>query len=77
MQYADIDVDDPVQTQGLINFFANSVYVYDDKLVVSYNYKDGDKCITFEEIKEMLDKKKNSDNHMGYQSSSLDMPGDP
>ena len=77
VQYADIDVDDPEQRQGLITFFLNSVFVYDDKLVVSLNYKDGDKCIKFDETKEMLDKKKNSDNHTDYQSSSLDTSGDP
>ena len=44
--------------QGIINFFVNSVYVYNDKLVISFYCKDGDKCITFDEIKEILGKRK-------------------
>ena len=56
-QYADIDIDDPEQKQGLINFFVNSVYVYDDKMVVSFNYKDGDNCLIFDEIKAILSKR--------------------
>jgi len=76
-QYADIDVDDIEQRQGLINFFVNSVYVYDDKLVVSFNYTDGDACLAFDEINDVIDKKTNPDNHKGFRGSSLNSDGGP
>ena len=34
-----------------INIFVNSVYLYDDKLVITFNYKDGTKTVNFEKIK--------------------------
>ena len=36
----------------------------------------GDICLTFDEIREMLDKKTNSDNHTDYRSSFLDVNGE-
>ena len=76
-QYADIDLDNMERKQGLINFFLNSVYVYDDKMVISFNYKDGDNCLTFDEVTDILAKKQNSDNHEDYRSSPLDDNGEP
>ena len=34
----------------LINSFLNSVYLYDDKIIIDCNYKDGTETITLEEI---------------------------
>lgn len=34
----------------IIDVFVNSVYVYDDKLVLTYNYKDGTEAITLQDI---------------------------
>ena len=34
----------------IIDTFVNSVYVYDDKLVFTYNFKDGTETITLKEI---------------------------
>lgn len=34
----------------LIDSFINSVYLYDDRMVITFNYKDGSKTITLEEI---------------------------
>lgn len=34
----------------LVNSFLNSVYLYDDKIIIDCNYKDGTETITFEEI---------------------------
>ena len=76
-QYADIDVGDIEQRQGLINFFVNSVYVYDDKLVVSFNYEDGDTCLTFDEVQDIFNNRANPDNHGGYRGSSLKGNGGP
>ena len=34
----------------LINSFLNSVYLFDDKIIIDCNYTDGTETITFEEI---------------------------
>ena len=34
----------------LINTFVNAVYLYDEKVLIAFNYKDGTKTITFDEI---------------------------
>ena len=36
--------------ETLINTFVNAVYLYDEKVLITFNYKDGTKTITFDEI---------------------------
>ena len=36
--------------ETLINIFVNAVYLYDEKVLITFNYKDGTKTITFDEI---------------------------
>ena len=36
----------------LIDTFINAIYLYDDKIVITFNFKDGSKTITFAEIEE-------------------------
>ena len=59
----------------MIDVFVNSVYVYDDKMVIFFNYKDGEKLVDFESAKEKTNP--NPDNHKDYQSSSLSVIGGP
>ncbi len=35
----------------LINIFVNSVYLYDDKVIINFNYKDGSKAVRTDEVK--------------------------
>ena len=35
-----------------IDTFINAIYLYDDKMLITFNYKDGTKKITFSEIQE-------------------------
>ena len=37
----------------LIDTFINAIYLYDDKMLITFNYKDGTKKITFSEIQEV------------------------
>jgi Site-specific recombinases, DNA invertase Pin homologs len=76
-KFRGIDIEDTEAKQRLINLFINSIYVYDDKMVITFNYKDSDKAVTFDEIREMLDKKENPDNHNDCQGSPLKSVGDP
>lgn len=50
-----------------IDIFVNGVYVYDDKIVVIFNYKNGERCILFENMKNAL--KKENTHHNGECSS--------
>ena len=36
--------------ETLINTFVNAVYLYDEKVLITFNYKDGTKTVTFDEI---------------------------
>ena len=38
----------------IIDAFVNSVYVYDDRLLLTYNYKDGTQTLTLKEIEAAL-----------------------
>ena len=57
----------------LINIFVNAIYLYDDKLVITFNYKDGAKTVSFEKIKESTSSSDkinngapgNTDTHLG------------
>lgn len=50
-RFKDGDIDDVQYQRSVIDIFVNSVYVYDDKLVLMYNYKDGAKTVTLEDIR--------------------------
>lgn len=40
----------------LIDTFINAIFLYDDKMLITFNYKDGTKTITFGEAKEAAEK---------------------
>lgn len=44
------DIKDDAQRQRLIDRFVNAVYVFDDKLVLTFNYKDGTKTVPLEAV---------------------------
>lgn len=50
-RFRKLDVTIPEQRQLLIDTFVNAIYLYDDRLVVTFNYKDGSKTITIDDIK--------------------------
>ena len=46
----------------LIDTFINAIFLYDDKMVITFNYKDGTDTITFDDLKTALaDKNTGSD----------------
>ena len=75
-RFQNTDITDQIQKQKLIDVFINSVYVYEDNIIITFNYKDGEKSIDFSDI-EKIEKKKNSDNPNDYQSSPLKVIGGP
>ena len=49
-KFKDGDVDDPVYRQAIVDIFVNSIFLYDDKLVIGFNWKDGTKTVTLAEL---------------------------
>ena len=48
--YRTIDTSTKEGKQKLIDGFVNSIYLYDDRFVITFNYKSQAKTVTFEEI---------------------------
>jgi len=44
------DIDDPVYRKAIVDIFLNSVFLYDDKLVITFNWKDGAKTVKLAEL---------------------------
>ena len=55
----------------LIEVFLNAVYVFNDKIVISCNYKDGTKTVNFSEMESALTLRASAS------GSDLDCPGAP
>lgn len=53
-RYRKINVNDLESKKRLIDTFVNSIYLYDDKIVFAFNYKDGTKSISLTELEEEL-----------------------
>ena len=49
------------QRQALVDTFINSIYLYDDKVLIAFNYKEGTQTITFEEAAQAASKENGSD----------------
>jgi len=49
-KFKDGDVEDPTYRQAIVDIFINSVFLYDDELTVTYNWKDGTKNVTPAEL---------------------------
>ena len=47
MNFAAADLSDQSQKQKIMDIFVNSVYVYDDRVVIFFNYMDGERCVDF------------------------------
>ena len=50
------DADDPVYRQTLVDVFVNSVYVYDGKIVITYNYSGEHNKVTLEQVDEAVER---------------------
>ena len=53
-RYRKINVNDLESRKRLIDTFVNSIYLYDDKIVFAFNYKDGTKSVSLAELEEEL-----------------------
>ena len=51
-KFRKLDVRQQSHRKMLIDAFVNAIYLYDDKLVLTFNYKDGTRIITLDDVKE-------------------------
>ena len=49
------------QRQALVDTFINAIYLYDDKVLITFNYKEGTQTVTFGEATEAASKGNGSD----------------
>jgi len=49
-RFKDGDVDDPEYRNRIVDIFVNSVFLYEDRLVIAFNWKDGTKTVTLAEL---------------------------
>ena len=49
-KFRDGDLQDPDHRQLLVDSFVDAIFLYDDKLVLTFNYKDGSKTVLLSEI---------------------------
>lgn len=53
-QFKNGNIDDKDYRQRIIDIFINSIFVFDDKLVFTYNFKGGTETVTLDEINAVL-----------------------
>lgn len=54
-RFRKLDVTKEEHRQMLIDTFVNAIYVYDDKILLTFNFKDGTRTITFDDVKAATD----------------------
>ena len=68
-KFRKLDINRQDHRKWLINVFVNAIYLYDDKMVITFNYKDGTVTLTLDDVKRAIKR-----NNTG---SDLDCHGAP
>ena len=53
-RFRKLDVRQKSHRKMLIDTFINAIFLYDDKMVITFNYKEGATTITFDDLKTTL-----------------------
>ena len=61
LRFRKLNMNQKDQRQALVDTFINSIYMYDDKVLITFNYKEGKQTITFEEAAQAASKENGSD----------------
>ena len=61
LRFRKLDMSLKDQRQALVDTFINSIYLYDDKVLITFNYKEGTQTVTFGEATEAASKGNGSD----------------
>ena len=59
LRFRKLDVRQKSHRKMLIDTFVNAIFLYDDKLVITFNYREGSKTITLAELQQTLGKREN------------------
>ena len=59
------NVNDMAFRQRLIDTFVNAIYLYDDRIVLTYNYKDGSHTVTLAQVEETFGSEAKSGSDLG------------
>lgn len=49
-RFRDLDVSKLEHRRVLIDTFINSIFLYEDRMIITFNYRDGQKIITFADL---------------------------
>ena len=60
-KFRKLDVRQQSHRKMLIDAFVNAIYLYDDKMVITFNCKDGTRTIALDDVKEAVKKNTGSD----------------
>src|SRR5699024_3868662 len=58
LRFRKLNMNQKDQRQALIDTFINAIYLYDDKVLITFNYKEGTETISFGEATEAAAKEK-------------------
>ena len=61
LRFRKLNMNQKDQRQALVDTFINSIYLYDDKVLITFNYKEGTQTVTFGEATEAASKGNGSD----------------
>jgi len=61
LRFRKLNMSQKDQRQALVDTFINAIYLYDDKVLITFNYKEGTQTITFEEAAQAASKGNGSD----------------
>ena len=61
LRFHKLDMSLKDQRQALVDTFINAIYLYDDKVLITFNYKEGTQTVTFGEATEVVSEGNGSD----------------
>ena len=59
-RFRKLDVTQPSHRKMLIDTFVNAIFLYDDKMVLTFNFREGTETITFADLQAALQRDENS-----------------
>lgn len=68
-RFRKLDVTQKAHRKMLMDTFINAIFLYDDKLEITFNFKEGTRTVTFSELQEVVEK--------GADGSDMDSVGAP
>ena len=61
LRFRKLNMNQKDQRQALVDTFINAIYLYDDKVLITFNYKEGTQTVTFGEASEIASEGNGSD----------------